>query len=326
MNVRRRAFLATAAALGGASCLPRMASANDNYPTGPITIVVPFGAGTTTDQMGRFIASHISADYKQPVVIDNRAGASGSIGMQHAIRQPADGYTFVLGTNTTHAANLSLFKELPYDPVKNFTPISNLIIGGVILVVRVDHPANNVQELVEMMKKQPGRLTFGAGNSSSRAGGEVMRFRGNVDIMHVPYKTLPTALTDLIGGQIDMVFGDAPAVMPLVEAGKLKALGVSTPQRIEKYKDIPTIAEQGVDGYEVTGWIAAFGLAGTPPSVIEKLNKSIVKAMKSDAAREQFGSLGWTPVPGTPQELAEFQQAEIERWAHIVKAAGIQPT
>src|SRR5690606_17971448 len=138
------------------------------------------GAGTTTDQMGRFIASHISADYKQPVVIDNRAGASGSIGMQHAIRQPADGYTFVLGTNTTHAANLSLFKELPYDPVKNFTPISNLIIGGVILVVRADHPANNVQELVEMMKKQPGRLTFGAGNSSSRAGGEVMRFRGNV--------------------------------------------------------------------------------------------------------------------------------------------------
>lgn len=329
MNTNRRNFLATGAALLGTTLLGAHAGARaaaGGYPTKPITIVVPFGAGTTTDQVARFLSPYLSADLKQPVVIDNKAGASGTIGMQFAARQPADGYTFVLGTNTTHAANVSLFKQLPYDPVKDFTPISNLIIGGVVLVVRADHPAKNVQELVVMMKKNPGRMTFGAGNSSSRAGGEVMRELAGVDILHVPYKTLPVALTDLIGGQIDMVFGDAPAVMPLVESGKLKALGVSTSKRIAKYADIPTIAEQGVAGYEVTGWIAAFGLQGTPPEIINRLNGIIVRAMKSDEAEKQFGSQGWTPVPGSPEELAKFQLVEIDRWARLVKAAGIQPT
>lgn len=153
-----------------------------------------------------------------------------------------------------------------------------------------------------------------------------MRELAGVDILHVPYKTLPVALTDLIGGQIDMVFGDAPAVMPLVESGKLKALGVSTGKRIAKYADIPTIAEQGVKGYEVTGWIAAFGLNGTPPEIISRLNEIIVRAMKSDEAEKQFGSQGWTPVAGSPEDLAKFQAIEIDRWARLVKAAGIQPT
>lgn len=327
MNVNRRTLLATAVAFAGSAWLATGALAQTaNYPTKPITIVVPFGAGTTTDQVARFVSQYISDELKQPVIIDNRAGASGSIGMQYAVRQPADGYTFVLGTNTTHAANVSLFKQLSYDPIKDFTPITNLIIGGVILVVRADHPANSMQELVAMMKKSPGKMTFGAGNSSSRAGGEVLRERADVDILHIPYKTLPMALTDLVGGQIDMVFGDAPAVMPLVQAGKVKALGVSTPKRVEQYKDIPTIAEQGVDGYEVTGWIAAFGLNGTPPDAIKRLNEVMVRAMNTDEAKKQFSSRGWTPVPGTPEELAQFQRSEIERWARIVKLAGIEPT
>lgn len=327
MNVNRRTLLATAVAFAGSAWLATGALAQTaNYPTKPITIVVPFGAGTTTDQVARFVSQYISDELKQPVIIDNRAGASGSIGMQYAVRQPADGYTFVLGTNTTHAANVSLFKQLSYDPIKDFTPITNLIIGGVILVVRADHPANSMQELVAMMKKSPGKMTFGAGNSSSRAGGEVLRERADVDILHIPYKTLPMALTDLVGGQIDMVFGDAPAVMPLVQAGKVKALGVSTPKRVEQYKDIPTIAEQGVDGYEVTGWIAAFGLNGTPPDAIKRLNEVMVRAMNTDEAKKQFSRRGWTPVPGTPEELAQFQRSEIERWARIVKLAGIEPT
>lgn len=327
MNTNRRGFLAASAALLGSTLIGTQADAQpSSFPTKPITIVVPFGAGTTTDQVARFLSPYLSIELKQPVVIDNKAGASGSIGMQFATRQPADGYTFVLGTNTTHAANVSLFKQLPYDPVKDFTPISNLIIGGVVLVVRADHPAKNVQELVAMMRENPGGMTFGAGNSSSRAGGEVMRELAGVDILHVPYKTLPVALTDLIGGQIDMVFGDAPAVMSLVESGKLKALGVSTGKRIAKYADIPTIAEQGVEGYEVTGWIAAFGINGTPPEIINRLNEIIVRAMKSDEAEKQFGSQGWTPVAGSPEDLAKFQAIEIERWARLVKAAGIQPT
>jgi tripartite-type tricarboxylate transporter receptor subunit TctC len=329
MSTNRRNFLASSVALLGFTLVGTSAmaqSAAPSFPTKPITIVVPFGAGTTTDQVARFLSPYLAAELKQPVIIDNKAGASGSIGMQFAARQAADGYTFVLGTNTTHAANVSLFNQLPYDPVKDFTPISNLIIGGVVLVVAADHPAKNVQELVAMMKKNPGRMTFGAGNSSSRAGGEVMRERAGVDILHIPYKTLPVALTDLIGGQIDMVFGDAPAVMPLVESGKLRALGVSTGKRIAKYANIPTIAEQGVEGYEVTGWIAAFGLNGTPPDIINRLNRAIVHAMKTDEAERQFGSQGWTPVPGTPEALKQFQLEEIDRWARLVKAAGIQPT
>lgn len=329
MATDRRTFLTASAALLGSTLLPTKAGAQgaaQGYPSKPITIVVPFGAGTTTDQVGRFLSQHLTNETKQPVIIDNKAGASGSIGIQFAVRQPADGYTFMLGTNTTHAANLSLFKELPYDPVNDCVPISNLIIGGVVLVVRADHPAKNVQDLVGMMKKNPGKLTFGYGNSSSRAGGEVMREKAKVDILPVPYKTLPNALTDLVGGQIDMVFGDAPGVMPLVHAGKLKALGVSTKQRVVHYSDIPTIAEQGVEDYEVSGWIAAFGIKGTPPEIIARLNQIIVPAMQTPEAQQQFGTQGWTPVPGTPQELKEFQLSEIQRWADIVKAAGIQPT
>ena len=328
MHANRRNLLAASALLLAAplALTAHAQSAAKDYPNKPITLVVPFGAGTTTDQVARFLSQHITAQTKQPVIIDNKPGAGGSIGMQYAVRQASDGYTFVLGTNTTHAANVSLFKELPYDPVKDFAPISNLIIGGVVLVVRADNPAKNVQELVALMKKSPGKMTFGSGNSSSRAGGEVMRERAGVDILHVPYKTLPTALTDLIGGQIDMVFGDAPAVMPLVQSGKVRALGVSTPQRVAQYPDIPTIAEQGVDGYEVTGWIAAFGLKGTPPEAIARLNEIIVPAMKSPEAAKQFGGQGWTPVPGTPEELKDFQLKEIDRWARLVKNAGIEPT
>ena len=323
MNLRSslRGLLA-GAALFGAACAA-FAQTAATFPSRPMRIIVPFAAGTTTDQAARYIAQKITDHYKQPVVVDNRAGANGFIALQYLLSQPADGYTFTIGTNTTHAANSALFKKLPYDPVADFVPLSGVTIGGEVLVVAPSTPANNVQELLALAKTR--KMTFGSGNSSSRAGGEVLRELAGVDLLHVPYKALPAAITDVIGGQIDMVFGDAPAVMPLVKAGKLKALGVSTKERMPGYEEIPTIAEQGVKGYETNGWLAAFAPKGTPPDIADKLSKMIADIMRTPEAAKYFGANAWKPIPSTREELAAFQKAELARWARLVKNAGIEP-
>lgn len=300
-----------------------LAQSAESFPNRAIHIVVPFAAGTTTDQAARYIGQKITEQYKQPVVVENKAGASGFIALQYLLTKPADGYYITIGTNTTHAANAALFKKLPYDPVADFVPLSGVTIGGVVLVVAPSTPANNVQELIALAKKK--KLSFGSGNSSSRAGGEVLRDLAGVDLLHVPYKALPAALTDLMGGQLDMVFGDAPAVMPLVKAGKLKALGVSTKERMPGYEEIPTIAEQGVKGYETNGWLAAFAPKGTPPDVADRLSKMISDIMRTPDAAKYFGANAWKPIPSTRNELAAFQKAELTRWARLVKSAGIEP-
>ncbi|MBC7437088.1 MAG: tripartite tricarboxylate transporter substrate binding protein [Bdellovibrionales bacterium] len=294
------------------------------FPNKPIHIVVPFAAGTTTDQAARYIGQKILDQYKQPVIVENKAGANGFIALQYLLQQPADGYFITIGTNTTHAANGALFKKVPYDPVGDFVPLTGVTIGGVVLVVAPTTPANNVQELIALAKKS-GKMTFGSGNSSSRAGGEVMREMAGIELTHVPYKALPAAITDVMGGQIDMVFGDAPAVMPLVRAGKLKALGVSTRARMPGYEEIPTIAEQGVKGYETNGWLAAFAPKGTPPDVADKLSKMIADIMRTPEAEKYFGANAWKPIPMTRAEMAAFQKTEIARWARLVKSAGIEP-
>ncbi|MGE4244175.1 Bug family tripartite tricarboxylate transporter substrate binding protein [Ramlibacter sp.] len=294
------------------------------FPTKPIHIVVPFAAGTTTDQAARYVGQKMSEQYKQPVIVENKAGANGFIALQYLLQQPADGHYITFGTNTTHAANTALFKKVPYEPVNDFVPLSGVIIGGVVLVVAPSTPANNVQEFIALAKKK-GRLTFGSGNSSSRAGGEVMRDLANIELVNVSYKALPAAITDVIGGQIDAVFGDAPAVMPLVRAGKLKALGVSTRARMPGYEDIPTIAEQGVSGYETNGWIAAFAPKGTPADVADKLGKTIADIMRTPDAAKYFGANAWKPIPMSRSELAAFQKTEIARWARLVEKAGIVP-
>lgn len=307
-----------------AAAAASLAQTAATYPNKPIHIVVPFAAGTTTDQAARYIGQKIYDQYKQPVIVENKAGANGFIAMQYLLQQSADGYFITIGTNTTHAANAALFKKLPYDPVADFVPLTGVTIGGVVLVVAPSTHANNVQELIALAKKS-GKMTFGSGNSSSRAGGEVMREMAGIELTYVPYKALPAAITDLIGGQIDMVFGDAPAVMPLVKAGKLKALGVSTRARMPGYEGIPTIAEQGVKGYETNGWLAAFAPKGTPPDVADKLSKMIGDIMRTPDADKYFGANAWKPIPMSRNELAVFQKDEIARWTRLVKNAGIEP-
>lgn len=267
----------------------------------------------------------MTAETKQPVVIDNKAGASGFIASQQVAKAPPDGYTVLITTNTTHAANEHLFKKLPYDPVKDFSPIAALGKGGQIMVVNPNSPAKTVAEFVALAKKEPGKLSFGSGSSSSRMAGELLQQLAGIKLLHVPYKSNPLAVTDLLGGQIDMMITDTATGLPQVKAGKLRALGVSGAQRSPLAPEVPTIAESGVKGYEMGYWFAAYAPAKTPPAVVKRLNELLVKAAKSEAAKTAFYEPSGTEVFTTsPEELAKFQHGESQKWGRIVKAAGIE--
>ncbi|MDB5778551.1 MAG: hypothetical protein JWP79_3001 [Polaromonas sp.] len=313
-------------ALAGAALAlaPLLANAQ-TFPAKTITFVVPFAAGTATDQIARAVANGITLETKQAVVIDNKAGASGFIASQQVAKALPDGYTVLITTNTTHAANEHLFKKLPYDPVKDFAPITALGKGGQIMVVNPAFPAKTVAEFVALAKKDPGKYSFGSGSSSSRMAGELLQQMAGIKLLHVPYKSNTLAVTDLLGTQIDMMITDAATGLPQVKAGKLRALGVSSAQRSPLAPEVPTIAEAGVKGYEMGYWFAAYAPAGTPPAVVSRLNELLLKAARSEAARKAFYEPTGTEVFTTsPQELAKFQTGESQKWGRIVKAAAIE--
>ncbi len=317
------AVVAVAATLA-LSLAPMLAQAQ-TFPEKSITFVVPFAAGTATDQIARALGNAVTAETKQPVVIDNKAGASGFIASQNVAKAPADGYTVLITTNTTHAANEHLYKKLPYDPVKDFAPITALGKGGQIMVVVPDFPAKTVAEFIALAKKDPGKYSFGSGSSSSRMAGELLQQMAGIKLLHVPYKSNTLAVTDLLGNQINMMITDTATGLPQVKAGKLRALGMSSAQRSPLAPDVPTIAEAGVKGYQMGYWFAAYAPAATPPAVVKRLNELLVKAAKSDAARTSFYATTGTEVfTTTPDELAKFQAAESQKWGSIVKAAGIE--
>ena len=295
------------------------------FPEKPITFVVPFAAGTATDQIARALGTQITAETKQAVVIDNKAGASGFIASQSVAKAPADGYTVLITTNTTHAANEHLFKKLPYDPVKDFVPVAALGKGGQIMVVNPSFPAKSVAEFIALAKKEPGKYSFGSGSSSSRMAGELLQQMADIKLLHVPYKSNTLAVTDLLGGQINMMITDTATGLPQVKAGKLRALGFSSSTRSTLAPDVPTIAEAGVKGYEMGYWFAAYAPAKTPPAVVKRLNELLVKAAKSEAAKTAFYEPTGTEVfTSSPEELAKFQAGESQKWGRIVKAAGIE--
>lgn len=295
------------------------------FPEKPITFVVPFAAGTATDQIARALGNSVTAQSKQPVVIDNRAGASGFIASQQVAKAPADGYTVLITTNTTHAANEHLFKKLPYDPVKDFAPITALGKGGQIMVVAPSFPARTVADFIALAKKEPGKYSFGSGSSSSRIAGELLQQMADIKLLHVPYKSNTLAVTDLLGGQINMMITDAATGLPQIKAGKLRALGVSGAKRSPLAPEVPTISEAGVKGYEMGYWFAAYAPAGTPPAVVKRLNELLVTAARSEAANTMFYQPTGTEVFTTSaQGLAQFQAGESGKWGRIVKAAGIQ--
>jgi tripartite-type tricarboxylate transporter receptor subunit TctC len=300
-------------------------AAHADYPDKQITFVVPFAAGSATDQLARALGQEVGKVTGKPVVIDNKAGASGFIGAEAVKKAPPDGYTVFITTNTTHAANEHLFKKLPYDPVKDYLPVTGLGKGGQIMIVNPSVPAKSVAEFIALAKAQPGKLSFGSGSSSSRVAGELFQQMAGVELLHVPYKSNPLAINDLLGGQINMMITDMATGLPQVKGGKVRPLGVSTLNRSPLAPDVPTISEAGIKGYEMSFWFAAYVPANTPPATVQKLHDILVEATKGAAMVQFYSSTGVEPFVTTPAELGKFQLAESDKWKNIIKKAGIEP-
>jgi tripartite-type tricarboxylate transporter receptor subunit TctC len=314
----------TLAALAASLALMGSAFAQD-FPSKGVTFVVPFAAGSATDQLARGLGQQVSTDSKQAVVVDNKPGASGFIAAQFVAKAPADGYTVLITTNTTHAANEHLYKKLAYDPVKDFVPVTGLGKGGQVLVVRTDAPYKSVADLVAKAKQEPGKLSFGSGSSSSRVAGEMFKQLSGTNILHVPYKSNPQAITDLLGGQIDFMITDTATGVPQIKGGKLRALGVSTTRRNPLLPDVPTIDEAGVKGYDMGYWFAAYVPAGTPAPVVAHLRELLIAGTRSSTAKSFFESTGSDAWTTTSDELGKFQIADAQKWGRVIKAAGIEP-
>ena len=325
-SLARRALLAaTAAASVSVAALSFTSTAfAQAYPAKPITFIVPFAAGSATDQLARALGNYVTQETKQAVVVDNKAGASGMMAAQAAAKAPADGYTVLITTNTTHAANEHLYKKLPYDPVKDFVPVTGLGTGGQLLVVKTESPYKSVADLIAKARKDVGKLSFGSGSSSSRVAGEMFKQLTSTDILHVPYKSNPNAITDLLGGPIDFMITDSATGMPQVKGGKLRALGVSTTRRMALLPEVPTIAEAGVPGYDMGFWFAAYVPAGTPAAVVTRLHSLLVEATKSATAKQFFETTGSEAWTSSSADLAKFQTSEALKWGRVIKAAGIE--
>ena len=317
----RRHALATLA-LAAAACLAGPAAAQ-GFPSKPITFIVPFAAGSATDQLARALAQSVGEQTKATVVVDNKAGAGGMLAAQFVARAPADGHTIIISTNTTHAANEHLYKKMPYDPVKDFAPLTGLGKGGQVLVVNPASPWKSVAELVADARKRPGKLSFSSGSASSRVAGEMFQQLSGTEILHVPYKSNPQALTDVLGGQIDFMITDTATGVPHIKAGKLRALGFSMTRRSPLLPDLPTIDEAGVKGYDMSYWFAAYAPAGTPAPVLKRLNELLTTAVRAPAAKAFFETSGAEAWTSTPEELARHQAAETLKWGKVIKDAKI---
>jgi tripartite-type tricarboxylate transporter receptor subunit TctC len=322
MNRVTRLFTIFALALaGGLSGIPVFAQ---TYPAKPVRVVVPFAAGGTTDIVTRILAQRMEAIWGQQLIVDNRPGAGGNIGSEIVARSPADGYTLLMATVATHGINASLYRKIPYDPVGDFAPITLVASTPSVLMLHPSIPAGSVKELIALAKANPGQLNFGSsGNGSSHhLAGELFDSMAGVKMTHVPYKGTAAALIDLLGGRIQLTFDTLPSAMPYVKGGKLKAIAVTSAKRTRSLPDLPTIAEAGVPGYEVTSWYGLLAPAGTPADIVRKLNADFVRAIRIPEVSEKMIEAGAEPVANTPEQFAEFIRSELKKWAIVVQGSG----
>ena len=317
-------FRALAAALAMAACTAVAFAQAPAYPAKPVRIVVPYPAGGTTDIIARLAAAQLSERLRQPFVVENRAGASGAIGSVAVAQAAADGYTLVMGTASSHGINSALQKNLPYDAVKDFAPVTVVASTPNIIVVHPSVPARTLGELLALAKARPGQINFGSTSpgGSPYMSAELLKMMAGVDMTHVPYKGASPMLTDLVGGQIQAGFDNLPSTIAFVRSGKLRALAVTTAQRWPGAADIPTVAES-VPGYEVSGWFGLLAPAGTPRAVLDTLQTAVAQAVRDPEVTRQLRSLGAEPVASRPEAFAQQIRADVDKWRGVVKATGV---
>lgn len=299
-----------------------------NYPTRPIRIIVVSTPGGSVDTMARAVGPKLAARWGQQVLVDNRPGAGGTIAAELVAKALPDGYTLIMGTVASFATNVSLYKSLPYDPVKDFAPITLVATQNLMLLVHPSVPAKSVKELVALAKKQPGNLSFAsAGNGTGgHLSGELFKMLAQIDMLHVPYKGVQPALIDVVGGQVSLTFASIISAMPQVTGRRLIPLAVTGAQRSPAAKELPTMIEAGVKAYESATWYGLLAPAGTATDIVNKLNAEVVTALKNPDMHDRLSREGADPVGNSPAEFAKHIQVEIEKWRKVVKAAGIQPS
>jgi len=295
------------------------------YPQKPIRIIVPFPAGGIADTFARSIGQKLNDAWSQPVVVENRAGAGGNIGAQAVAKAPPDGYTLVMGNIGTHALNVTLFKNLPFDPIRDFAPVALVLEADGLLVVPSSLPVSSVDELIQLARSKPASLAYGSAGmgTTSHLAGELFKHMSKVDITHVPYKGNVPALTDLLGGQIQMMFATMPTALPHVKAGKLKALASIRSARTKALPDLPTVAEAALRRFDANNWIGLFAPAGTPSEIVHLLNTEVVKVMNTPEMRKRVETEGATFSPMSAGQFADFVRKEVVDWGKIIRAAGI---
>ena len=295
-----------------------------SYPTKPVKLVVPFPAGSATDQIARVVGQELQAALGQPFVVDNKPGAQGTIAAEGVARSAPDGYTLLVTTNTPQAAAPALFKELRYDPVKDFAPVARLGTISFMLMVPADFPAKTFKEFLAYAKANPGKLSGGYGSAGSQVSQAMMRSMGRIDFVDVPYKGLPQAITDVLGGAISFTFADLANALAQQKGGKLRGLAVTSEKRSPLAPEVPAIAEE-LKGYELIAWFALMAPAGTPKEIVHALFDATSKSIRKNAIKEKFALLGTDVAPMDPAQLEAFIKSEISKWARMAKEAGIQP-
>ncbi|MBN9410559.1 MAG: tripartite tricarboxylate transporter substrate binding protein [Burkholderiales bacterium] len=322
--VHRRAACTLMAAMAAAFAVPAMAQA---WPDRPVKLVSPWPPGGSNDTFSRLLATRLTTTLGQPVVVENRPGATGTLGVGQVARAPADGYLLVMGSSPTHATATSIYPQLNYNPVKDFAPITLVGSSANALVVHPSVPARTVAELIALAKAKPGTLTYAStGNGSSQhLSAELFKAMAGVDMLHVPYKGAAPAISDIVAGHINLGFHNMVDVLPHVKAGTLRALAVTSSTRARPLPDVPTIAESGVPGYMAEVWFGVFAPAHTPRPIVERLNREIVAALADPEIRSKFDAAGMSVVGNSPDEFARYVQEEVTKWSDIVRRADVKP-
>lgn len=325
--MRLRALALVCSVLSMASGAASQRSMAQDYPVKPIRIVVPFTAGASTDIVARTLAQRLTEVWKQPAVVDNRLGAAGTIGSGYVAKSPPDGYTLLMATTSTHGISPHLIRNISYDPVKDFAPVSLIVWAPNVLVVHPSLPVKSVKELIAFAKARPGQLLFSSSGSggSIHLAGELFKSMAKLDMVHVPYKGATPALVDLAAGRVHLMFNTVASALPFVKDGRLRPLGLTTPQRSSVLPQVPTIAEAALPGYEMVGYIGLLAPAQTPKDIVAKLHAEVVKLLATPQAKERFSSLGVDPAGSTPQAFADVLTRELPKYAKIIRDAGMTP-